>query len=96
MSEEKYVVYGDWSDTEWQAIAAKRSNVELTPTELELLAKGPRTHPYGLASVVVVVDGEPRVYPSRDHAVQDGAVEPDEEKQEEVLPAPAPDESAHE
>lgn len=80
MSDTKFVVPGEWKDQEWTDLAASyKSNVDATngnstETNRKYWA-GPRIHPYGPLAITVVVDRQPRVYPTREAAIADGALD---------------------
>lgn len=94
MDNPKYVVSGAWADKEWQEVAARHGQIAENTPDYQTYAAGPRLHPWGELAFSVVVDGEPRIYPTEQHARDDGAFnQPKDEPKEETAPDQPPAEA---
>ena len=73
-----YVIAGEWVDKDWMQAAAQR-NVEGPDKEKHdvIYSIGPRLHPYGPKAFTVVVDNQPRIYPTEEASKDDLADHPD-------------------
>ena len=85
MDEPLYVVAGEWADKDWMQAAAAR-NVDGPDKEKYdvIYSIGPRLHPWGQLAHTVVVDNQPRIYPTKEAADNDLKV-----AEEQLTPEPA-------